>query len=142
MAHRRLAAIGLPVRVAGEADGGVDRDVGADRGQTRRIQRQQVLEPLDGVHDDDADEVEEQHRARIAAPAHLGLGRSARQPVQRALDRTERTAEDTEATLVHGRHAAAEGNREGGQDGEEDCDLEQAVRGHDSFSGASSATKR
>ena len=62
VAHRRLAAVALPVRVRGEADGGVERRVGADRAEALRIQRQPLLQALQQVDDEQAGDVEDQHR--------------------------------------------------------------------------------
>ncbi len=46
MAHRGLAAVVLPVGVGDEADGGVEREVGRDRVEPARIERQKVLQAL------------------------------------------------------------------------------------------------
>ena len=47
MAHRRLAAIVLPVGVGDEADRRVEREIRRHGVEAARVQRQQVLQPLD-----------------------------------------------------------------------------------------------
>ena len=71
IAHRRLAAVALPVRVRGEADRGVHRRIGADRAEALRIQRQPLLHALQEVDDEKAGDVEHEHRQRVALPAHV-----------------------------------------------------------------------
>ena len=89
IAHRRLAAVPLPVGVAGEADGGVEGRVGRHRSEALGVQRQAALEALEQVHDQQAREVEEQHRERVGLPAHLAVGPDAREPVEEALEPPE-----------------------------------------------------
>ena len=43
IAHRRFAAVALPVRVRGKADGGVERRIGTIGGKALRIERQDLL---------------------------------------------------------------------------------------------------
>ena len=49
IAQRRLAAVALPVGVGGEADGRVHRQIGRHGGHALRIQRQQMLHPLQNL---------------------------------------------------------------------------------------------
>ena len=55
VAHRRLAAVALPVRVGGEAHGGVERRVGVDGAEALRVQRQHALEALQRVDGQEAE---------------------------------------------------------------------------------------
>ena len=61
----------LPVRIRGKADRGVHRRIGADRAETLRIQRQPLLDTLQQVHEQQAGDVEYEHRERVACPAHV-----------------------------------------------------------------------
>ena len=58
VAHRRLAAVGLPVGVGHEADRGVERQVGHDAGQVGRVERQRTLHPLQGVDREEREDAE------------------------------------------------------------------------------------
>ena len=66
-----LARVVLPVRVGLEADGRVEGQLGREGRAGVRVQRQDVLEPQHGVHDEDAHEAEQQqrHRSSPSSPA-------------------------------------------------------------------------
>ena len=64
MAHRGLAAIVLPVGVGDEADRGVEREIRRDGVEAARIERQQILQPLQGVERQEAGDSEDDHRNR------------------------------------------------------------------------------
>ena len=89
MAHRRLAAVVLPVGVGDEGDGGVEGELRRHRGHASRVERQPALQPLERVEDEDAREVEGEQRQRIAEPALLLAGIDAGEAVERALDRAD-----------------------------------------------------
>ncbi len=96
VAHGRLAAVALPVRVGDEADGGVPREIRRDRAHPIRVERQHRLQPLDGVDDDDARYVEEEHRDRVGRPLHLallGVWRHAARAIDEPLQPAERLLE-------------------------------------------------
>ena len=92
VAQRGLGHVALPVGVGGEADGGVEAEVGADiaRAEALRIERQPDLQPLDGVEQHGAEGAEGQQRAGVAGPVLLFgcLCRpvDAADPVDQALD--------------------------------------------------------
>ena len=142
VAHRGFAAVPLPVRVGGEAHGRVERRVGAHGAHALRVERQHPLEALQQVDDQQADEVEEQHRDRVRPPRHPLLGIDAREPVADALDRPEDPIQDEGCSLVDPGHVASEWLRKRRQDDDVEGDLEEPVRGHQKRSGASSATNR
>ena len=88
MAHRRLAAIGLPVGVGDEADGRVEREIRRDGVEPLRVQGKHVLQPHQGVEEDEAAAGEGQHAKRIGDPSLLDRGVHPREPIKPALDRT------------------------------------------------------
>ena len=73
VAHGRLAAVVLPVRVGHEADRGVPRQRYGDRADAGRVERQRALEPLDGEQQHDREEAEREQRQRVDVPALLTL---------------------------------------------------------------------
>ncbi len=87
VAHRRLAAVALPVGVGGEARRGVERGIRADGGQRLRIERQPLLQPLQRIDDQRARQVEPQHRERVLDPAHLARRIDARAAVDQPFER-------------------------------------------------------
>jgi hypothetical protein len=145
VAHRRLAAVALPVRIGGEADGGVPREIRCRRAKTLRVERKKTLQPLDGVDGENADTIEEQHGRRIGRPLHLAralIGRDAAKPVYCALDPTERPFEEERLALVDSRHIGAErlGRRDDRDEGEQN--LRVTSDAHENFSGFRSATNK
>ena len=142
IAHRRLAAVPLPVGVGGEADGGVEGRVGRHRAEALRVQRQPALEALEQVHDQQAREVEEQHRERVGLPAHLPVGPDARDPVDEALEPAQDALRGPGAPLVDPRHVEPERLGQRQEDDEVEGELQDAVAGHENTSGFRSATTR
>ncbi len=76
VAHRRFAAVTLPIGVRGKTNGGVERRVGRDIREFLRIQRQPFLRALQAIHDDKAQKVEQQHRAGVHLPIHFLIRRT------------------------------------------------------------------
>ena len=90
VAHRRLAAVVLPVRVGDEADGGVERERRRDAGDVGRVEEERALDALEQVEAEHRDGAEREHRARVAGPPLLarrdrrrGRGRSRARRVRR-----------------------------------------------------------
>ncbi len=108
IAERALAAIGLPARVGDKADRGVEREVGADRSQALRVQRQQILQPLQYIKDDHARQIERQQRQGVSKPALLGAPVDPGEPVDAALDRLQHGREEHALAGKEARHIAAE----------------------------------
>ena len=71
MAHRRLAGVVLPVGVGDEADRRVEGEIRRHGVEAAWVQRQQALEPLNSVENEEARDGEGQHRQRIGEPVLL-----------------------------------------------------------------------
>ena len=142
VAHGRLAAVALPVRVGAEADGGVERRIGRHGTESLRVQGQDALEPLERVDDQDAHEVEQEHGDRIGLPALLGVGPDAGDPVDQSLEPSEHSVEADRLALVDAGHVGAEWLRQQEEDDDIEHELEDAVPGHENTSGFSIATTR
>ena len=71
MAHRRLAAVVLPVGVGDEADRRVEGEIGRDGVEALRVERQKVLKPLQRVEREEAGDGKGEHRDRVDEPALL-----------------------------------------------------------------------
>ena len=69
--QRALAAVVLPVGVGDEGDRGVEGQVLGDCRLPGRIERQEGLQPHHSVDDEDATDMEQQHRDRIGQPMLL-----------------------------------------------------------------------
>ncbi len=140
VAQGGLAAVGLPVGVGGEADRGVERELGRHRAEARRVERQHALQPLQRVDDEQAEEVEHQHRRGVALPAHVLVGPHAGEAIEEALERPEHALGELRLAGEDARHVSAERHRERHQHDEVEGQLNQGV--HDSFSGESRANSR
>ena len=86
VAHRRFAAIALPVGVGDEADGGVEGRIRADVGHRLGIQRQPELQPLQGIDRQRAEGVEQQDGESVFQPAHFLILAHAAEAIQHGLD--------------------------------------------------------
>ncbi len=87
--HRRLAAVELPVRVGDERRRRVEGEVPGRRAEVERVERVERLGAKDQVERQEADEVEEQDRARVTPPVVLDIRLGADQAQRAALDRAE-----------------------------------------------------
>jgi hypothetical protein len=126
IAHRRLAAVTLPVGVAGEAHGSVEGRVGTHRGKALRVQRQHALQPLQQVHHDEADEIEQQQCERVALPVRFDRRLDGGEAIDAALDRFEHRRQEGTLAVVHLGHERAERLDQRHQHGDEQQDLHQA----------------
>ena len=59
VAHGGLAAVALPVGIGGKADGGIPGRVRGDRTEALRVERQETLQALQGIYDQQPQDVEE-----------------------------------------------------------------------------------
>ena len=123
VAHRRLAAVALPVGVADEAHCGVERRVRRDGAEILWIEGKQVLQPLQRIDGGEADEVEPQHAPQIALPVHLLFSLYSGRAVDEVLQRREKPV----AAHVHVRHVRAERLDEQQQRAEVDGALQKRV---------------
>ena len=144
VAHRRLAAVGLPVGVGHEADGGVEREVGDDPGQVGGVQRQRTLQPLEArTRARNETMLNPMQRVRVDRPALLAVRVDAADPVDQPLDRAEEAvARRLLAVAVHLGHVPAERDRGGDEHRDERDELQPARGGHQNLSGNSSAATR
>ena len=134
IAHGALAAVVLPVGVGGEADGGIERQIRRHRGHAGGIERQDILQPLQRVDEDEAGRVEEEHGERIGDPVLLACFLDAGQAIEAGLDRPKERCQERALALEHLSHEAAERNDECSQDHEIDRYLNPAVDSHDGVS--------
>ena len=81
---------------------------GRHAAEALRIERQHALQALQQVDDDDPDEIEEQHRERVALPVVLRLRVDARDAVDEPLDGPQHRREEGALAFVDGRHERAE----------------------------------
>jgi hypothetical protein len=85
MAHRRLAAIGLPIGVGDEADRRIERQSRRDGVKSLRVARQQILQPLQRIEHPKAACRECEHRQRIGKPVLLDRRVNPREAVEAPL---------------------------------------------------------
>jgi len=141
-AHRRFAAVSLPVRVRDEADRRVERRVGRDGGERRGIQRQDALQPLDRIDGSDADDARRKDGGPVLPPRHLARAVDAAESIDESLDRRERPLEQRRASCVDARHVKTKRLCARKQHGEKNRELEKCVRRHQNFSGLRRANAR
>ena len=127
VAHRRLAAVALPVRVRHETDGGVERRIDRYRRQTRGIERQEVLESLDEKGREKARDAEGDRGCGVAVPGHFVGGVGACDPVDAPLERPEQPREERRAAGVDIRHEPTQRDAEHDQECAQQRQLEQAL---------------
>jgi hypothetical protein len=132
----------LPVRVGAEADRGVEGRVGRYGPEALRVEREDALEALERVHEEDAPEVEQEHRNGVRLPALLGFGPDAREPVDSPLEPAEDRLKTRRPAVIDPGHVEPERLRQQEQDAQIEHDLEDTVRGHENTSGFRRATTR
>ena len=130
IAHGRFGHVGLPVGVGDEADRGVEREIGPDRILARRIERQQVLQPLQPVQRDEAGERERQHGDRVGDPVLFLRLVDAAQPVDAALHRPQHDRQRRALAAEYAGHVAAEGAGDQQQQHAIQRDLQPSVDRH------------
>ncbi len=142
VAERRFAAVALPVRVRGEADAGVERQIGRGANHALRIQGQVILEPQQSVDDDEAQKIDREGRVRVVLPRHLGGRVDAAHPIDQPLERTEDFVQAARLALVHAGHERAQGLDEGHEHDDVQDHLQNCVGSHANHSGFKSAITR
>ena len=142
IAHRGLAAVGLPVRVRDEAHGRVERRVGLDGGQVLRIQGQKMLDPLQHIEKDESGRIECQHRQGVPLPAYLPSRIDIAETVDQPFERPQHSVEADGLSLVHPCHVPSQRLDEGQQHDQIEYDLQQPKGVHQNFSGLSNAISR
>ena len=131
IAHRRFTAVSLPVRIGGEARSGIECEIGRDRAELLRIQRQIILQALNCIEHQHPHHAEKQHRDGIFNPRFLGLGMNSANPVNSALDRLQHGIEHRRLTGEDPRHIEAERDADRRHQRAENSDLDNCVCQHD-----------
>ena len=72
IAESAFTAVGLPVGVGDEADGGVECQIPGEAREALRVERQRALRHQQGEQQRQAEQVERQDRQRVLPPVHLG----------------------------------------------------------------------
>ncbi len=130
VAHRRLARIGLPVRVGGEAHRGVPGQRRGDLPEAVGVERQQRLEAEDGVGDEQAHRAEDEQRDRVRLPVLLPVRVHPAGPEDEPLHRTEQARERSRPALEDAVEPEPDRLREQQDEEGEEPDLEPAVDRH------------
>ena len=130
MTHRRLAAVVLPVGVGDEADRGVEGEIGRDRVEAPRVQRQDVLQPLQRVEREEAGDGENDHRDRVAEPVLLARRIDAGEAVEAAFDRPQNRGQESPFAREHPGDERAERHGARHDQGERQRDLQPAGKRH------------
>ena len=131
VAHRRFAAVRLPVGVRDEAGGRVERQLLRNAGEVLRVERQVTLQAQDRVGHDDAEGAEGQEREAVAFPVLLDLWIDAEELVDEALDPAEEAPERRLAGFENPVHEEPERLRDRHDEAEEDENLHPADESHD-----------
>ena len=135
--HHRLRHVRLPVRVGHERHRGVERDPRIHRAAVQ-AQRQQRLQPLKQVQQQHRQERKRQHRRGVTRPALLGVGVDAGQPVHDPFHPPVPLAGVRRREEVPERHV----HRREQRHQQDDLQEPGGRRGHQNFSGRTSATNK
>ena len=130
VAHRRLAAVVLPVRVRDEADRRVERERRRHTVDSGRVEGEQPLEALERVQAEHGDDAEREQRPRVHRPRLLALRVDPRCAIQDALDRCEDAIAGSRAAPVDACQVGAEHPRAGEHERDERGDLEPGGAAH------------
>ena len=133
VAHRRLAAVELPVRVRHERRSGVERHAPRSRVVVHRVESREVpqcLRTQDQVQQQPPGEGEDDQAARVLLPV-LPLGRvDVEHPVGEPLRNREQRVEERALARVDLGEVAADRDREQRQQRDEEEDRQPAGEGH------------
>jgi hypothetical protein len=95
-----------------------------------RIERQYLLQALQGIQHQDAGEVKGQQTGRVAEPALLLIGIDAGDPVEDAFERAEQPLQRRVTALEHLRQVATQRANGDGDECREQADLNPTLPGH------------
>jgi hypothetical protein len=112
IAHCGLWHIRLPVGVGGKRHRSVPRQIRLNARQVLRIQphnRNQALQPLDCIGQQDRRKAEDQHRRSILDPVHLGVGIHAGHAIEQPLDGPQNRVKRRSLPFIHPDHVEAQG---------------------------------
>ncbi|MPN04798.1 hypothetical protein SDC9_152046 [bioreactor metagenome] len=135
IAHRRLAAVRLPVRVGSKTGSGIEGQIGCRCHHAVRIERQHVLQALQRVYGQETNQVEDQDGQCIACPGHRVVATHSRQAIDASLQRAQPAYGERNVALIDARHVAAQRPGTGKENGQIQADLQIAVASHEKFSG-------
>ena len=128
--HGGLTAIGLPVGVGHEADGGIERQMRRQALEALRVQRQPALQTQHGVEQQEARQIERQQRPGIAEPA-LAAGRiNARCAIEDGLDRLQHRIQPGPLAIPDARHIEPDRPAQQAGQTEGQGDFRPALKGH------------
>ena len=130
IAHCRLRHVGLPIGVGDEADRRIEGEIGGDRVEMLRVERQNRLQALQGVKRQEAHKAKGQHGKAIADPALLLTLVYAAQRIEDALDRTQQRRQECTFAVEDAGHIEAERLHEERDDHAIECDLNETIGGH------------
>ena len=120
----RLAAVVLPVGVGDEGGGGVEAEVPGAGVEALGVERLDALGAEDQVEHQPGEQAEGDDRARVGLPVLPVVGPHAQHPVGEALDRPEDRGQEDPFALEDLGDVAAEQRHQGGEDDQEDDDLD------------------
>ncbi len=126
VAGRALAGIELPVGVGEEADGGVERQVRREAGEPARIERQDVLQPQDGVEEQKRRSAEGHQRDGVGQPPLPRVRIDPGGAVEHALHRLQ----PGDASRPHPFHVEAQRKAQGDREPKRDRDLGPTLNIH------------
>ena len=128
--HRAFAAVVLPVGVGDKAGRGVEGQLRRNGGHAGRVERQNTLETLQKIEQNEAGQIEQQHRGRIGRPVLLLILAGAGDAVEATFDRAEDRRERSPLTVENAGHVAAERLYENKDEPAEKQDLDPSDKGH------------
>ena len=128
--QRALAAVVLPVGVGDERDRGVEGKILGDRGLPGRIERQHRLQAHQAVDDQEAADMEQQHRDRVGQPMLFAFFIDAADPVEAGLYRAQHRRQQRALAVEDARHVPAERFDQRDDDDAIKNDLKPADGGH------------
>ena len=128
--ERALAAVVLPVGVGDEAGRRVEGEVGRDGALAGGVERQRALETQQGVQDEEAAEMEDEHRDQVGDPALLVVLVDAGHAVEQPFGRPQHGGQDGALAREDAGHVAAEQRRDRDDDDAVERDLRPAYGSH------------
>ena len=130
IAHRGFAGIKLPVGVGGETGGGVESQIRAHCGQVLRVERQVLLQSLNGVCKHHRDCGKAQQRVCVLPPVHLLLGVDDAELVNEPLAGAEHGVKPGALALNNPGEIDSDRADQCEQNYAVDGELQPAIRGH------------
>ncbi len=130
VAHGGFGRVGLPVGVRRERNSRAPGQNRRDGGQVLRVERQQVLQALDRIGQQQRDRGKHEQRQQVANPALLFVGLHAGHTVQQPLAGHEHRVKKRAPARKNQRHIGAHRLREQRHAGEKQGNLQPTVQGH------------